>query len=57
MDAAITAVMKEAGLPGVSVGDRGGSLSTLVGRAVTRIVTPEHVWNLPSPSQVGGDRR
>ncbi|MEU9029999.1 serine hydrolase domain-containing protein [Streptomyces sp. NPDC048383] len=55
-----------AGLPGSGVTlvvlvnsdiDRGGSLSTLVGRAVTRIATPEHVWNLPSPSQVGGDRR
>ncbi|MFF4320398.1 serine hydrolase domain-containing protein [Streptomyces sp. NPDC001568] len=55
-----------AGLPGSGVTlvvlvnsdiDRGGSLSTLIGRAVTQIVTPEHVWNLPSPSQVGENRR
>ncbi|MFD9452805.1 serine hydrolase domain-containing protein [Streptomyces sp. NPDC059985] len=55
-----------AGLPGSGVTlvvlvnsdiDRGGSLSTRIGRAVTEIVTPEHVWTLPSPSQVGESRR
>ncbi|MEU9165024.1 serine hydrolase domain-containing protein [Streptomyces sp. NPDC048424] len=33
--------------------DRGGSYSTTIGRAVTRIVTPDHLWSLPSPSQIG----
>ncbi|MFF3020228.1 serine hydrolase domain-containing protein [Streptomyces sp. NPDC057939] len=54
-----------AGLPGSGVTlvvlvnsdvDRGGSLSTRIGQAVTEIVTPEHVWTLPSPSQVGEGR-
>ncbi|MET9606330.1 serine hydrolase domain-containing protein [Streptomyces sp. NPDC006512] len=36
--------------------DRGGSLSTQIGRAVTQIVTPDHVWTLPSPTQVGENR-
>ncbi|MFE9929816.1 serine hydrolase domain-containing protein [Streptomyces sp. NPDC005533] len=33
--------------------DRGGSYSTTIGRAVTEIVTPDHLWSLPSPSQIG----
>ncbi|MEU9088030.1 serine hydrolase domain-containing protein [Streptomyces sp. NPDC048357] len=33
--------------------DRGGSYSTTIGRAVTRIVAPDHLWSLPSPSQIG----
>ncbi|MFJ4779300.1 serine hydrolase domain-containing protein [Streptomyces sp. NPDC088762] len=33
--------------------DRGGSYSTTIGRAITQVVTPDHLWNLPSPSQVG----
>ncbi|MFD3699079.1 serine hydrolase domain-containing protein [Streptomyces sp. NPDC058646] len=35
--------------------DRGGSYSTTVGKAVTAIVTPDHVWDLPSPAQVGNN--
>ncbi|MFF4430055.1 serine hydrolase domain-containing protein [Streptomyces sp. NPDC001513] len=33
--------------------DRGGSYSTTIGRAVTEIATPDHLWSLPSPSQTG----
>ncbi|MFG2621594.1 serine hydrolase domain-containing protein [Streptomyces sp. NPDC048507] len=29
--------------------DRGGSLSSQVAHAVTRIVTPDHVWSAPAP--------
>ncbi|MFD6972788.1 serine hydrolase domain-containing protein [Streptomyces sp. NPDC059949] len=36
--------------------DRGGSYSTTIGRAVTQILTPDHVWTLPSPAQVGENR-
>lgn len=37
--------------------DRGGSYSTTIGRAVTQITTPDHVWSLPSPAQVGENRK
>ncbi|MFB0629359.1 serine hydrolase domain-containing protein [Streptomyces sp. AB3(2024)] len=33
--------------------DRGGSLSGQVARAVTTIVTPEHVWGPPAPAPTG----
>ncbi|MFD3682641.1 serine hydrolase domain-containing protein [Streptomyces sp. NPDC058613] len=37
--------------------DQGGSYSTTLGKAVTEIVTPDHLWSLPSPSQVGQNQR
>ncbi|MFE3767024.1 serine hydrolase domain-containing protein [Streptomyces sp. NPDC059104] len=33
--------------------DKGGSLSGQVARAVTKIVTPEHVWGPPAPAPTG----
>ncbi|MGW6952515.1 serine hydrolase domain-containing protein [Streptomyces xanthophaeus] len=33
--------------------DRSGSYSTTIGKAVTQIVTPDHLWDLPAPPQVG----
>ncbi|WP_411101501.1 serine hydrolase domain-containing protein [Streptomyces sp. cmx-4-9] len=33
--------------------DDGNSYSTLIGKAVTEIATPAHVWELPAPPQVG----
>ncbi|MFG2714774.1 serine hydrolase domain-containing protein [Streptomyces goshikiensis] len=33
--------------------DRGGSYSTALAKAVTQVVTPDHLWDLPSPAQVG----
>lgn len=37
--------------------DQGGSYSTTLGKAVTEIITPDHLWSLPSPSQVGQGKR
>ncbi|MFD3934859.1 serine hydrolase domain-containing protein [Streptomyces sp. NPDC058611] len=37
--------------------DEGGSYSTTLGKAVTEVITPDHLWSLPSPSQVGQSRR